>query len=81
MGDALNLEASCMGNVFSISFSSQQPTLTQNASHVPCLSAILLSVSHIIEQGYGDSSNLEVIDMNSLQIVVGDKKGSWIMLP
>ena len=64
-----------MGNV-QLSSSSSQPTTIQNVLHIRRLLTNLLSVSHIIEQGYGvyfDNSNVEVVRINNLQIAASGK--------
>ena len=59
--------------------SNDEPALLQDVLHVPRISANLLSVYRITKQDYGvyfDSSVLEVIDTNSLQIVAsGTQEG------
>ena len=76
MGDVLNLEAACMGNVFLSYSSSQQPAIAQNV-YLYLVFQLAYSVSHITKQGYGvyfDNSNLEVVDINNLQIVASSQK-------
>ena len=79
IGDASSIEASCVGDVFLNTSSNDEPAVLQDVLHVPRISANLLSVYRITKQGYGvyfDSSVLEVIDTNSLQIVAsGTQEG------
>ena len=81
IGDASSIEASCVGNVFLNTSSNDEPAVLQDVLHVPRISANLLSVYRITTQGYGvyfDSSVLEVIDTNNLQIVAsGTQEGLY----
>jgi len=71
IGDASNLQATCVGNV-RIHSSPGQPSTFRDVLYVPKLSSNLLSVFRIAEKGFGvyfDSSVREVIDTTTLQIV------------
>ena len=64
--------ASCVGNAFFNTSSNDEPAVLQDVLHVPRIFTNLLLVYRITKQGYGiyfDSSVLEVVDTNSLQIV------------